>query len=100
MLPLARAEDGPRAANSLPGPDPVDHHPATRDHDHGGHRLPRAWSRWARQTPGRGGLASAGCGPGLAAEQKPRGEADTGPGSAEHDHDEQKCWTEIRGQPV
>src|SRR6266851_2089023 len=89
MLPLARAEDGPRAADSLPRPDPVDYYPAARDNHEGRQGLARTWSGWARQPPGRGGPASAGCGIGLAAEQEPRGGADTRPGSAEHDHDEQ-----------
>ena len=65
VLPLAGPEDRPGSADALPRPDPVDHHPAARQHDQGGERLPGAWSRCRQGCCERGVRGRAGAGLGL-----------------------------------
>ena len=79
MLPLARAQHSPRAAECLPGPDPLDHQPVARQHDQRGQRARRA-DRPAQQRPGRDG--------------------DAGPQHADHDRHQQQPGPDLRGQPV
>ena len=69
VLPLARPEQRPRAAQRLPGPDQLDHQPGGRHHDERGERAADR-DRRAQQAPG--------------------GQADARPQRADDDGDEQQ----------
>ena len=79
MLPLADAEHGPRAAERLPGPQPLGEQPAARHHHQGGQR-PRPVERRAQQLL--------------------RGHPERYPQHAEHHADQQHRRADLRRHPV
>ncbi len=76
--PLARAKQRPRAAESLPRPDQLDHEPCAWGDEHGGERAAHRDRR---------------------AEQRPHGKAHASPQGAERDGDKQQARADVRDQP-
>ena len=79
VLPLARAEQRPRAAERLPGPDPLDQQPVARHHHQRRQAAPERHRR---------------------PQQRPGAHPDPGPQGAEDDGHQQQGRADVGDQPV